>query len=363
MIQELKVKNYQSHKETSLTLHSGVNVIVGNPQNGKSALLRSLVWLKDNRPLGFRFNSWFSGNEPTEVEVRVDNISIVKKKTKSKTTYKIAEKDLDYKEGKGTPDEIVKLLNLSELNVQDQLHPFFLILDSPPEIARTFNRITKVEKADKWVSKLSTLINSNSHEAEILKKEIDHIDLEVKSLPDIKHVKKEYKKIKALAGVLNDMEEEREKLSLATKNIIELEELLANFPDLDKLDKNYNTAKLMVEDMSAIDRKREKLSSVIRNIKETGETLQTRFNNMPDIDDKLLSTRESIRRVNVVREELRRTCDAIDNIVNTLEKLNVSKTDNEEAEIAYKKYLNEIGKCPICYSDIDEKQIDKMVEV
>ena len=78
MIQELKVKNYQSHKETSLTLHSGVNVIVGNPQNGKSALLRSLVWLKDNRPLGFRFNSWFSGNEPTEVEVRVDNISIVK---------------------------------------------------------------------------------------------------------------------------------------------------------------------------------------------------------------------------------------------------------------------------------------------
>ena len=134
MIQELKVKNYQSHKETSLTLHSGVNVIVGNPQNGKSALLRSLVWLKDNRPLGFRFNSWFSGNEPTEVEVRVDNISIVKKKTKSKTTYKIAEKDLDYKEGKGTPDEIVKLLNLSELNVQDKLHPFFLILDGPPEI-------------------------------------------------------------------------------------------------------------------------------------------------------------------------------------------------------------------------------------
>ena len=316
MIQKLRIKNYQSHKDTTLILHPGVNVIVGQSQNGKSALLRSLVWVKDNRPLGFGFNSWFTkGKEPTEVEVQVDGISIIKTKSKSKTTYTINEKDLDYKEGKGIPDEVTRLLNLSELNIQPQLDPFFLINSSPQEVARTFNRVTKVEHTDKWVSGLTTKINSNSIEINLLKKEIEHIEIEIQSFPDIKKVKSEYKKLKAMSEIMEDMEKEKEKLI-----------------------------------------------SIIENIKETESMLERRYLSMPSFDDKLVTIEDKRKKLVEVEGELRLVNEAIENIYYGLKEIEKAKENEDGAERDYREFLGELGKCPTCFDDLTPEKIERMVE-
>ena len=39
MIKSIQLKNFQSHRDTTLRLSPGVNVIVGDPQNGKTAIL------------------------------------------------------------------------------------------------------------------------------------------------------------------------------------------------------------------------------------------------------------------------------------------------------------------------------------
>ena len=66
------------------------------------------------------------------------------------------------------PDQIEETLNLSELNIQEQFDIPFLVMTSPGEIARTINRITKLEKVDEWVSKLTTKVNQNNTKIKLL---------------------------------------------------------------------------------------------------------------------------------------------------------------------------------------------------
>ena len=52
MIRKLNIQNIQSHKNTELEFSPGINAIVGSSNNGKSAILRALYWVRYNRPLG-----------------------------------------------------------------------------------------------------------------------------------------------------------------------------------------------------------------------------------------------------------------------------------------------------------------------
>lgn len=44
-IKSIIIKNFQSHANTELELCDGVNVILGNSDVGKTAILRALGWI------------------------------------------------------------------------------------------------------------------------------------------------------------------------------------------------------------------------------------------------------------------------------------------------------------------------------
>lgn len=50
MFKKLALKNYKTHKDTVLEFSPGVNVITGDTGQGKTNILLSLAWVKDNRP-------------------------------------------------------------------------------------------------------------------------------------------------------------------------------------------------------------------------------------------------------------------------------------------------------------------------
>jgi exonuclease SbcC len=53
MIDHVAIKNFQSHKNTNIDFQrNGVNVIVGTSDQGKSAILRAILWAVNNRPMG-----------------------------------------------------------------------------------------------------------------------------------------------------------------------------------------------------------------------------------------------------------------------------------------------------------------------
>lgn len=190
MYKALKIKNFQSHENSSFEFSPFVNVILGLSTVGKTAVLRSLRLLSDNRPLGGRFFSDFAGDKgETTIELQLDNgrvgisktINITGKEREKKvksTDYLVA--GTDGKEynfsgtGDSVPDQVKSILNLSELNLQRQFDLPFLVSSSAGEIAKTINRITNQEKADELVASLSSKINDGNRRITFLEQDISN---------------------------------------------------------------------------------------------------------------------------------------------------------------------------------------------
>lgn len=169
MIKSIKIVNYQSHKESVLSLSKGINVIIGSSDDGKSAILRSLNWIKDNRPSGMSTVSyWDRGkdNKPQteqscEIDVAYDGIDL-----SSTIIERLREKDFNgYKlngeafEAVGTdvPEQISSILNMTEVNLQKQFDSPFLISESAAEIARSFNKVIHLDIIDKVLSNTESM--------------------------------------------------------------------------------------------------------------------------------------------------------------------------------------------------------------
>lgn len=163
MIHSIKIQNFQSHKDTTINLNKGVNIIVGSSDSGKSAILRAFRWVVYNKPRGDFFRSWWGGD--TRVDIELDTHIISKLKTNAETIYILFNKDteetLEFRAfGNDVPEEIIRIINLSDINLQQQLDKPFLISESPGEVAQHFNRMAKLEKIDTGIRNINSKIRS-----------------------------------------------------------------------------------------------------------------------------------------------------------------------------------------------------------
>jgi len=168
MITELDIYNFQSWEEGHFVFHPGVNVIVGDSDMGKSAMLRSIRWVIWNRPSGTTVKSWWGG--PTSVELVTPEGIVIRSKDKE-DIYKLGisgRKDMVFKAfGLSVPPEVNQLLDISEVNFQKQIDQPFLLSQTPGERAIYFNRIAKLDKIDigltninSWIRDLTSTIGS-----------------------------------------------------------------------------------------------------------------------------------------------------------------------------------------------------------
>src|SRR5690554_1179337 len=164
MIKRLVIRNFQSHKDTSLEFVPGVNVIIGQSDSGKTAIVRALRWAVWNRPLGDSFKSHWGGD--TSVLVEMDECRVERFKGKGGDHYLL---DLKGSENTATefkafgvepPDEISRALGFSELNLQNQHDNAFLISNNPGEVARHFNKVANIDQIDSSLRAVESWIRS-----------------------------------------------------------------------------------------------------------------------------------------------------------------------------------------------------------
>ena len=150
MIKSIEISNFQSHKHSLLYLDPGVNVIVGTSDSGKTAIIRALRWVKDNRPSGESMRSWWGGSTEVTVELEADTFLQRKKdKTEEYVVAHTGRKDISLKAfGLSVPMEISSTLNMTEVNLQSQLDAPFLLSSSAGDVAAHFNKIANLDKID-----------------------------------------------------------------------------------------------------------------------------------------------------------------------------------------------------------------------
>ena len=198
MIQEIKIQNFQSHKNTKIVFDKGVNIITGTTDCGKSAVIRALKWIVYNKPRGDAFRSFWGGKTMSTIKF-TDGTKITREKDKE-NKYILTKNGIDttFKAlGNDIPSEISSYLNMDEINLQQQADASFLISKTPGEVALHFNRIAKLSQINSslkaiqsWIRSLEHTISANKQNFESYKESLTWYDflpgaeLSIKELED-----------------------------------------------------------------------------------------------------------------------------------------------------------------------------------
>lgn len=305
MIDYIKLKNFRSHKRTTLKLHPGINGVVGLPSSGKTNIIRGVLLLKNNRPSGFKYHNKDTKNPETEVIIKPDNSPILKlTKTKSKTIYQCGKEELQ-KVGKSIPDEVTNNLNLEDINFGLQLGLPYLILSSPPDIARAINKVTESDTISRCIIITNQLLNKLKATKKSLLLDIHNLKEKLLPLKKLDRVKPILDKAFRYHNKVEENQEKIEELKDIQSSIAEAQEAIDN-------QRNPLRAKVLIKKAELIESKMLGIATQL-TLLENIKVLRLSLNSAIIERDKLIS--------------------------NYINELRTSRT------------------CPICYSTINSKTI------
>jgi exonuclease SbcC len=275
MIKSLKIKNFQSHAQTELNFSKGVNVIIGETDAGKTAIIRALRWLIWNRPSGDSIRSNWGGDTSVELTIKDNIIRRDKDKKDSYVLVNTNGKDITFKAiGTSVPEEIKSVLNINEVNLQTQLEPHFLLSKTSGEVAQYFNKVAKLDIIDRTTDNINKAIrdlksdikykeNDIKSEKEEIKKfdYLDKMEAEIEVLEDIDNhltsVKNKYRKLQELVASVKTTEN---KIVKASQSL--------------KMEKKVNVLLQLYKDKKNVERDKMLLNQAISTINSTTVSLK-----------------------------------------------------------------------------------------
>lgn len=224
-ITSVTLKNFQAHKDTTVQFDKGLNIIVGESNNGKTSILRGILWAIDNQPLGNDFI--MAGENDCSITINFSDGTYIERGRTVKNTgyYQIRYIDDNGKYIDQTyrgftnavPIEVANVhqmpkVNITKdiethLNVLSQLDGPFLLTESPLVKASAIGRITGTHVIDAAIKESNKTIQSNRKLAKSYSEDLQQKENERKQLPDIKSMEafaKKYAYIVKYITKLND---------------------------------------------------------------------------------------------------------------------------------------------------------------
>lgn len=344
MIDSLEIKNIQSHADSHLDFSSGINAFVGSTNNGKSAVLRALLWAITNRPLGtdILLSNWAydkKGKQCDEMSVTVkkDGSTLVRRKTKDTNEYVID--DAVYEALKTEiPDEVRKFFSLSETNIQRQQDAPFLLSLSSGKVAEYFNRIVRLDVIDKILSNAESIRRKTRNSLE--QAELTHVklDKESENYSWLETVDKLLTKYENVDSKNNDIKIDMDYLS---ELISEYRDIKAkSYPDLDKEKKLVVAIEKSDDKAYMICTIIDSLSSMIDEYKAVKDKLESvNFDKEKKLISKIEEINGNLEKISSEGKDIRKSVDEYKLIKTTV-------SDNNKRIIELKKELPEI--CPVC---------------
>lgn len=155
---EIELLNFQSHKHSYLEFHPRLNIIRGTSHHGKSSIIRAIQWAITNTPLGAKFRNWHvSGKDGVEAHLSFDGGAVSRIHRTGFNGYIVREEDvsggtaeeMEFEALRGdVPHEVRQVSFMDESNIWGQDDGYFLIKDTPGNVARKLNERAGLEDID-----------------------------------------------------------------------------------------------------------------------------------------------------------------------------------------------------------------------
>jgi len=202
----IKLVDFQGHEEITIDFSKTITSLKGPTDAGKSSILRALRWVCLNDLGGDEFIR--EGAKKTKVILTVcqtaketgDNhlshdITRIKG-TSGLNTYELNGEELKAF-GQGVPQDIVKLLNVNEINFQSQHDSPFWFNETAGEVSRRLNAVVDLSVIDTTLSNISSAVRQAQERKTLCHERLEEVKKEYEQLKPQQDRIEEFKKLKA----------------------------------------------------------------------------------------------------------------------------------------------------------------------
>ena len=288
MIRQIRLTNFQAHRALTLPLKPGLNVILGESDTGKSAIIRALRFTALHESATGLITH---GETDLQVGILTPLGGVVRFKNSKEYGYRVGqEKFLAC--AKQQPKAVSNRLMLTVVNFQGQMDSVFLLALTGGQLAKEINKIVALEDIDKSISwlrtqsaKLGTLIDNEQHK--LIRYKADLLPFETLD------------RKQELLKQLQDLAKRESELSNRRADLMEIEKEFKKYSTTDdKLDKQIDTVFCIKRNVSALEAtkaSKQGLESIL--------AAQAAFDSLPELDARIAKL-EGFIEVRNIRDRL-----------------------------------------------------------
>lgn len=347
MINSVSIENFQKHKSTVLKFSEGLNVIRGESHNGKSAIIKAIRWVLQNKPSGSSFRR--IGNNGADTKVCIEfNDGIVERIRGDKRNCYVFGNDEYRALRTDVPSEIAHFLNINECCVQSQFDSHYLLSDSPGEVARTLNNIVGLEDIDKANKHVGRIIADANAKSKFLEAELEKHTEALKRFENLDIYEEMLESVEKLFTAAEEQEEHVNELEVVIRSIDTIEEMFVQ-----KLNKTLEIA----DEVERLLGKQEEVDEIADQIVFMGKFLSNIRSGIDNVTNANLVVAVENEHSVLMKsmEDIKEISDSakfLEDFVKNVGKLNsdLQKFDSKvaELELELKEKFDEQSVCPLC---------------
>jgi len=253
--------------------------------------------------------------------------------------------------GSSPPKAVEDLLGLSDINIQKQGCPHFLVFDSPGNVASYLREVSGLAKIDKVVDLLSSKLRSNRQQLESVKSSLDDVKCKLEYLEsiDLDTLESTLEEAERIQRDIDDIRDEFDSLAGLVVELKRLGEKDIILPvDVDDIVESVDSCS---SEYSGLSEKIECLRNLIDGLKSIEDVVV-----LPDDLDSVISSLDEVRSC------YEKTVDSVSVLFNLLDGLlsvNLSLCEVEEyIDDLHKEVVDltkQLNVCPSCGQRLDDE--------
>ena len=380
-ITEIIVHNFQSHKHTEVKLSQGLNIFVGENDQGKTALAkRAIQWCLFNEPQGndfVRFKENGKTNKKGEPErenlcyvtIRFDNgVEVTRKREKGKNYYQLVDETgevFNFESfGNTVPEEIQRAIGVMKLKVDDDIQLNLniigakdrsLIYESNNYKSKVIGSFAGTNVIDVTIRGIQADMRNISADIKTIEKDIEEIDKEIAEMGDMEKKEEIIDQIDNLYFSLSEelfLKEELLHLNQSIKErktaILKDKEVVERLKGLEELEGKLQEFESLVNEAEKLMTLRNRLTHIHNRINERKKVIEEAkkvIQKHKNLEKEELELTKQELLLNDTHKKIQKTNNTKKTLLGILERMKAKKQSIKEAKKKLEKY-----------KDVDKKE-------
>lgn len=238
-IKSIELVNIQKHKHITLSL-SGINVLIGETESGKTSILRGILWNILNNTSGEKLLN-NDGAKACSVTITCGDDVVSRNWSKTENTYVLNGKKFSAIRT-SVPDEVSKLYAVDSVNIQRRRDVPFMVYYKDTECAKQFGDMLDVSEIDRTVSASNSHVKDLKSHCDSLLSAINANKEKIDSLSWTKMAENEFKDIKKHISEFKSSKEKYSTYYSLYNEIIQAKDQLSKYDRLPECVKQLTVA-------------------------------------------------------------------------------------------------------------------------